>query len=57
MLEDANIAYRPKDKYEISCHYGLENFHKFGALIINKINREYCKKLIVMFPNQKHPEH
>ena len=30
---------------------------KYGAFIIDKVNREYCKKLIVMFPGQKHPEH
>ena len=57
MLSFAKIPFSKKDKYEISCHYGLENFDKFGALIIDKVNREYCKKLIVMFPNQKHPEH
>ena len=26
-------------------------------MIINKINREYCKKIIVQLPNQKHPVH
>ena len=29
----------------------------YGAFIIDKVNREYCKKIIVMLPNQKHPEH
>ena len=27
------------------------------AVIINCINRSYCKKLIIMLPNQKHPAH
>jgi len=57
MLSSAKIPFSKTDKYEISCHYGLENFEKFGALIIDKVNREYCKKLIIMFPRQKHPEH
>jgi len=57
ILSDARISYTKKDKCEISCHYGIDNFDKYGAFIIDKINREYCKKIIVMLPGQKHPEH
>ena len=42
---------------EISAHYGLENFREVGALIIDKVNREYCKKIIVVLPGQTHPIH
>ena len=42
---------------ELSHHYGLERFREFGAVIINCINRQYCKKLVVMLPRQKHPYH
>ena len=42
---------------EISHHYGLERFREFGAVMLSFVNREYCKKLIVMLPGQKHPEH
>jgi sialic acid synthase SpsE/mannose-6-phosphate isomerase-like protein (cupin superfamily) len=42
---------------EISHHYGLEKFYEHGAVLLNFINREYCKKLIVMLPGQRHPEH
>jgi N-acetylneuraminate synthase len=42
---------------EISHHYGLERFYEHGAVMLNFINREYCKKLLVMVPNQRHPEH
>jgi len=42
---------------ELSHHYGIEVFEKFGAAIINCINREYCKKLIIVLPGQKHPVH
>jgi len=56
-LEKANVTITPDDEVEISTHYGLENFEKTGCLIINKINREYCKKIIVQLPNQKHPSH
>ena len=41
---------------EISHHYGLENFDKFGLLIFNVVNRNYCKKLLVILPGQSHPE-
>ena len=52
VLEHAKIPVTPKDKCEISCHYGLENFERYGAFIIDKVNREYCKKLIVMFQDK-----
>jgi sialic acid synthase SpsE/quercetin dioxygenase-like cupin family protein len=57
LLEKANVTITPDDEVEISSHYGLEKFEEVGCLIINKINREYCKKIIVQLPNQKHPSH
>ena len=42
---------------EISHHYGLSRFREFGAVIIDIINRKYCKKLIIQLPRQKHPYH
>jgi N-acetylneuraminate synthase len=42
---------------ELSHHYGIEKFHEHGAVMLNFINREYCKKLLVMLPGQRHPEH
>lgn len=42
---------------EISHHYGIDRFEEWGAAIINCINREYCKKLIILLPGQKHPVH
>jgi sialic acid synthase SpsE/mannose-6-phosphate isomerase-like protein (cupin superfamily) len=42
---------------EISHHYGIEKFQENGAVMLNFINREYCKKLLVMLPGQRHPEH
>ena len=35
----------------------LKNFRETGAVIIECVNREYCKKLIVQLPGQKHPKH
>ncbi len=41
---------------EISHHYGLDEFHRFGLTMITVVNREYCKKLLVLLPGQVHPE-
>jgi len=57
ILNRANIALSGTEKAEISCHFGLDKFSSIGALIIDKVNREYCKKLIVMTPSQGHPTH
>ena len=56
-LDKVEIPYTTEDTVELSTHYGLSKFREYGALIINRINREYCKKLIVMLPEQKHPTH
>ena len=42
---------------ELSHHYGMKHFRQTGAIIINIINREYCKKLLIVLPGQKHPTH
>jgi N-acetylneuraminate synthase len=57
MLKRAKIFIGEQSSIELSHHYGLERFREFGAVIINCINRDYCKKLIIQFPGQKHPYH
>lgn len=57
MLHQARIFISEESSIELSHHYGLERFREFGAVIINCINREYCKKLIIQLPRQKHPYH
>lgn len=57
ILKSANVSLFGKEKVEISAHYGIKHFFQHGALIIDKINREYCKKIIVVMPGQKHPSH
>lgn len=57
LLRQAGIKISENWEYEISHHYGLERFREFGAILIDIINREYCKKLIVQLPRQKHPYH
>jgi sialic acid synthase SpsE/mannose-6-phosphate isomerase-like protein (cupin superfamily) len=57
IIIESKITLPDKLDFELSHHYGIENFYKFGAAIINCINREYCKKLIIMLPGQNHPVH
>lgn len=56
MLSEGHIVVPGKSDLEISHHYGMEKFDQFGLVMITVVNREYCKKLIVMLPGQTHPE-
>ena len=59
--EILNLIFRskvivPKDsKIEISHHKGIEKFYKFGMCMITVFNSKYCKKILFLFKNQKHP--
>jgi N-acetylneuraminate synthase len=57
MLNEARIHLSTDFAVEYSHHYGIRNFRKTGAVIIECINREYCKKLVVQLPGQEHPSH
>ena len=57
MLNQAGIILPKGVNCSISAHYGLERFNEFGAVIIDILNKEYCKKIIAMLPKQKHPTH
>jgi sialic acid synthase SpsE/mannose-6-phosphate isomerase-like protein (cupin superfamily) len=57
ILLNSHITLPNRLGLELSHHYGIEAFEEFGAAIINCINREYCKKLIIVLPGQKHPIH
>ncbi|OGV25910.1 MAG: spore coat protein [Legionellales bacterium RIFCSPHIGHO2_12_FULL_37_14] len=57
VLNDSKVIVPDGASCQISHHFGIENFSKFGAVIIDVVNREYCKKLIVLLPGQKHPVH
>jgi len=53
----SHIALPDKIDLELSHHYGIDRYEECGAAILNCINREYCKKLIILLPGQKHPFH
>jgi N-acetylneuraminate synthase len=56
-LENANIS----APFGVVCaaysHYGLDRFDEVGAVLINLVNREYSKTLLIMFPGQRYPLH
>ncbi|WP_373121616.1 N-acetylneuraminate synthase family protein [Mycobacterium marinum] len=56
LLERANVVIPGRADLEISHHYGIDKFDEFGITMITVVNREYCKKLIVVLPGQNHPE-
>lgn len=56
MLKRSKVVVPGQCELEISHHYGIENFAKFGSTVITVVNREYCKRVIVMLPGQSHPE-
>lgn len=57
MLNTSGITVGSSPNVELSHHYGLERFREYGAALIDCINREYCKKIILQLPGQKHPYH
>ena len=57
LLIESKVSLPNKLEFELSHHYGIENFEKWGAALINCINREYCKKLIILLAGQGHPVH
>jgi sialic acid synthase SpsE/quercetin dioxygenase-like cupin family protein len=57
LINEANIALGADVEVELSHHSGLARFRETGAILIKVIDRDYCKKLIVMLPGQSHPSH
>jgi D-lyxose ketol-isomerase len=55
-LDESNVVYPSQADLEISHHYGVDHFYETGIAMITVVNRDYCKKLIIVLPNQNHPE-
>ena len=55
-LRNSGVILPNNPRLEISFHYGMEKFYKYGLTMINVINNDkYCKKLLILLPGQKHP--
>lgn len=57
LLNLARVPLSSEFSVDYSHHYGVRNFRKVGTVLINVINREYCKKILVQLPGQVHPWH
>lgn len=57
MLNEAKVALPSEFGLEISHHYGMERFREVGVVLIDCVNRSYCKKILVQLPGQSHPLH
>ncbi len=57
LLNFAGVRLGSEFEVEYSHHFGVGNFLETGVVIINCINREYCKKILVQLPGQAHPAH
>tara|TARA_B100000965_G_C19584458_1_gene755071 strand:+ start:303 stop:1823 length:1521 start_codon:yes stop_codon:yes gene_type:complete len=52
----SNIIIPQNSKLEISHHYGLKSFYKYGLAMIEIINnKSYCKKYLFLLNKQIHP--
>ena len=56
LLTRADVTIPATAELEISHHYGIEKFYETGITMLTVVNREYCKKLIIVLPTQNHPE-
>lgn len=56
LLKAAHINVPNGSELELSHHYGIDKFDRYGISMITVVNRDYCKKLIVVLPGQQHPE-
>lgn len=55
-LKDSHVVVPGSADLDISHHYGLDQFDAVGLTLITVVNRDYCKKLLVTLPGQRHPE-
>ncbi len=53
----SGIKLQNRIDFEISHHFGIDRFYQYGCTIMNIINREYCKKLILILAGQENPAH
>lgn len=57
MLNEARIPVGHEFSVELSHHYGIDRFHEVGCTLIECINREYAKKILIQLPGQWNPVH
>ena len=55
LINKSKVVISKQARIEVSHHYGLKKFDKFGMCMITILNSKYCKKLLFIFKGQKHP--
>lgn len=53
----SGVVFPKEATLELSHHYGIEKFYDTGISMITVVNKDYCKKLIVVLPGQINPYH
>ena len=56
MITKSKIVTPLTSSIEVSHHYGIEKFNKFGLSMITVFNKSYCKKLLFLIHKQIHPK-
>ncbi|MCP9925979.1 N-acetylneuraminate synthase family protein [Synechococcus lacustris C3-12m-Tous] len=56
IVKESGVTFPEFADLEISHHYGLERFYEYGLTMITVVNREYCKKILILLSGQAHPE-
>lgn len=56
VVKEARVTFPEFADLEISHHYGIDRFREYGLTMITVVNREYCKKILILLPGQAHPE-
>ena len=56
ILKSSGVSLPGKADLELSHHYGMEKFDRYGLTMLTVVNRAYCKKILVLLPGQSHPE-
>ncbi len=56
LIDESKITVPTFANLEISHHYGLDQFSTYGLSMITVVNREYCKKILILLEGQSHPE-
>ena len=56
MITKSKIIVPLLSSIEVSHHYGIDKFYKFGLSMITIFNKNYCKKLLFMMNKQIHPK-
>lgn len=57
LLYEAKVVIPKEFALEVSHHYGMEHFRSYGCTIVSIVNRDYCKKILVVLPGQTNPTH